>query len=201
MKKLIAIITCIILVAVFFIETAFAGTFSDTSVNKGQGWTYINSYYTWVGEEWTLGGWKYTYYRYKGTNYNFSAYHALTENTTHYQGESNQSITYSTQWTVTTSGNGTLPGSFGATLGFQYSYTSSQGVTDKISSTLKDGWYYYGVKHRLRDFKVSKKTEYYVISGTTPSSTSWNYYYGPRVDYTGSGSLPVYKTWVFDSNL
>ena len=196
-------IICLMLAFTFifgFTNVASAGTFYDTDVNTGQSWSYVNSttYY------WSAGTYlreKEVTYNYKGSSYNYTSWKTVSDNYYHTQGYADLTATnnITTTHTVCTSASSTIAGGFGASLGYQYSYSSSMSVSSTITPTLSSGYYHFAVKFRLRDFKVRQNVylqEYQSGSWVTIYTHPTDYYYGSRVDYTGSGSTPLYYNWV-----
>ncbi|MBQ6288548.1 MAG: hypothetical protein IJK71_04825 [Clostridia bacterium] len=138
---------------------------------------------------------------YSAKSTKWTAYKRLTSSFKHYKGESNQTRGMSTSYTHTFQGSfsgkdGGLIKNYGINLGYSYSFSSTSTVSDSISATLKDGWYYYGQRGKTKDFKylVHKETYKknsngkYVLEKTDPDQVSKATLLDPA----------TYCTWVYD---
>lgn len=200
MKKKLCGFLSFLVVFSLFLPTALAATnhtYSYTSVNTGQSWTTQSSTTTYAP--------MYTGYRlktvttkYKASGTHYTAVYGCTQNFFHTNGVADltTTITVTDTHTINTSLSGEAA-SFGASLGYQYSYQSSTSVQAQIDPAKPSDYYYYGMKTRLRDFKVLKvQTSQKLTNGSWVSySTSQTLNHAVRVDYTGSGALPGYYNW------
>lgn len=203
--KFFALVLTVLLVLAGGTQTTSAAsyTFSDVTVNTSQSWTYVSQ----EDDAVPIDMFQYfdiTRYFYKGTYYNFSSVKPVSANYYHYHGYADLTANQIIQdtFTVTTSASTSNEASgFAAELGFEYSRSSSLSVQSTISPDLASGYYYFGVKFRLRDFKVYEYSELwrFVPFHWEISSTSSYREYASRVDYTGSGASPVYYAWYVDN--
>ncbi|HAL73801.1 MAG TPA: hypothetical protein DCM45_01760 [Clostridiales bacterium] len=185
------------------ITSAANYSFSDVSVNTGQNWTLV----TIEEDAVPIDMFQYydiTRYKYKGTYSNFTSVKPVSANYMHYYSYTDLKASQVVQdtYTVTTSVSGSNKAStFGAELGFEYSRQSSLSVESTIYPYFPTGEYYFGVKFRLRDFKVREFSEHWLfVPFHWEIISTGNYYdYATRVDYTGSGSSPVYYAWYADN--
>jgi hypothetical protein len=203
-KRAAVFLMIMIIIAMRMQKTLAASyTFTDVSVNTGQSWTMVSQ----EDDQLPIDIFQYfdiTRFFYKGTCSNFTAVKPVSANYYHYYSYSDLRASQVVQdtYTVTTSASGSnQASSFGAELGFEYSRQSALSVESTIAPNLATGYYYFGVKFRLRDFKMR---EYFDLRKFVPFhweiiSTGNNYKYASMVDYTGAGASPVYYAWYVDT--
>ncbi|MGI6334559.1 MAG: hypothetical protein ACOX1A_08255 [Saccharofermentanales bacterium] len=202
MKKALAVL--MITTSVFALTMPIAAanyTFYETSVDQYQSWTYVSQDDDIINVD-PLNYIETTYFHYKGTDYNFTPIKAVSANYYHWKGSAdlNASQVIQDTYTVkTTADFGNEAAAFGTQVGFAYSHSSALSVQSTISPGLPSGYYFFGVKFRIRDFKTRENKQRWRFNLWSWSwervSSSNLYYYATKVDYTGSGSPPTYYGW------
>ncbi len=201
-KKALAILTIITLIFILTMPIIAANyTFYETSVDRYQSWVYMSKDDDIIVID-PLNYIEINYFHYKGRDFNFTPIKAVSANYYHWKGRAdlNASQVIQDTYTVkTTADFGNEAAAFGTQIGFAYSHTSTLSVQSEIGPSLPSGYYFFGVKFRIRDFKTREYKERWKFNlwrwSWELASSSNIYHYAAKIDYTGSGAPPTYYGW------
>lgn len=163
-NKICRSIVALLLIAVLFVaeaSTAVASKYTYTTP-KTTSWTLYKtttSAYTYN----LLKTYRYQteIKKYTGNSY-YTKVYPVSSNYWHTKGEADCVATNAIETTHTFSCTATGEAAgFGGELGYSKSITSSKSVSNTLSTGSAEGYYYFGVKAKLRDFKVEKRKKYW----------------------------------------
>lgn len=160
LKHILAVTLCIIIVFEVSVTTKADTTLTITSTNTKY-WTLKRSYtrtdYNRLRTRKTVTAIN----KYTGNIHNTATY-AITDNHYHKKGcrDLTSSISVSSTYTFSTSVSAGIQG-FGAELGYSYSATSGNSVSNALPRNKASGYYYYGVYAKYIDMKLVTRKDVY----------------------------------------
>jgi len=160
LKHILAVTLCIIIIFEVSVTTKADTTLTITSTNTKY-WTLKRSYtrtdYNRLRTRKTVTAIN----KYTGNIHNTATY-AITDNHYHKKGcrDLTSSISVSSTYTFSTSVSAGIQG-FGAELGYSYSATSGNSVSNALPRNKASGYYYYGVYAKYIDMKLVTRKDVY----------------------------------------
>lgn len=160
LKHILAVTLCIIIVFEVSVTSKADTTLTITSTNTKY-WTLKRSYtrtdYNRLRTRKTVTAIN----KYTGNIHNTATY-AITDNHYHKKGcrDLTSSISVSSTYTFSTSVSAGIQG-FGAELGYSYSATSGNSVSNALPRNKASGYYYYGVYAKYIDMKLVTRKDVY----------------------------------------